>query len=72
VRIGPDPCCVFVVAVVLEEPGGLDGLARIENVQVPDTAAEPDNLPAESLNGFDMLTLQIPENQGVDALGGKA
>ncbi len=70
-RVGPDPGGGFVMVAGLEELGDLDGLAGIKNVQVANATAELDDLATECLDRFDVLALQVPQNEWVDALGGE-
>ena len=60
-----------MVAVRPEELGDLDSLAGIKNVQVANTTAQGNDLPAEGLDRFNVLALQVAQNERVDTLGRK-
>ncbi|BCW42814.1 hypothetical protein StoSoilB3_43490 (plasmid) [Arthrobacter sp. StoSoilB3] len=72
VCVGADSGRVLRVAVLFKELGCFNSLARVEDVQVPDSATEADDLSAEGPDGFDVLAFEVTKDQWVNALCGEA
>ena len=67
-RIGQD----LGAGLARQAVSGGDGLAGVQDVEVPAAAADPDHLAAHGLDQVDVVGLEVAEDEREDAVGGQA